>query len=86
MKNKTGHKIGLNPARGVWGSSVSSPNGVWGGAPKALAIFMFLEGTIQHLINIPAPNLLKLTSRKRDIHDRKYVKWGMMTLTQYYAI
>ena len=40
---------------------------------------MFLEGKIQHLINIPAPNLLKLTSRKRDIHERKYVKWGIMT-------
>ena len=40
---------------------------------------MFLEGKIQHLINIPAPNLLKLTSRKRDIHERKYVKWGTMT-------
>ena len=38
---------------------------------------------MQHLINIPAPNLLKLTNRKRDIHERKYVKWGMVTLTQY---
>ena len=37
---------------------------------------------MQHLINIPTPNLLKLTSRKRDIHETKYVKWGMMTLTQ----
>ena len=63
-----------------------SPSGVWGGAAEALALFMFLEGKIQHLINFPAPNLLKLTSRKRDIHERKYVKWGMMTLTQYYAI
>ena len=58
----------------------------YGGAPEALAHFMFLEGKIQHFINIPAPNLLKLTSRKRDIHKRKYVKWGMMTLTQYYTI
>ena len=71
MKNTTTHKIGLNPARGFGG---------------ALALFVFLEGKIQHLINIPAPNLLKLTSRKRDIHERQYVKWGMMTLTQYYTI
>ena len=56
------------------------------GAPEALALFMLLEGKIQHLINIPPPNLLKLTSRKRDIHERKYVKWGMMILTQYYTI
>ena len=65
---------------------MSSPSGVRGGAPEASALFMFLEGKIQRLINIPAPNLLKLTSRKRDIHERKYVKWGMMTLTQYYTI
>ena len=65
---------------------MSSPSGVRGEAPEALALFMFLESKIQHLINIPAPNLLKLTSRKRDIHERKYVKWGMMTLTQYYTI
>ena len=38
------------------------------------------------MINILAPNLLKLTSTKRDIHERKYVKWGMMTLTQYYTV
>ena len=44
---------------------------VQGGAPEALALFMFLERKIQHLINIPAPNLLKLTRRKRDIHERK---------------
>ena len=43
---------------------------------------MFLEGKIQHLISIPALNLLKLTSRKRDMHERKYVKMGMMTMTQ----
>ena len=55
----------------VWGSAVSSPSGVWGGAPEALAFFMFLESKIQHLINITAPNLLKLTSRKRDMHERK---------------
>ena len=36
---------------------------------------------MQHLINILAPNLIKLTSRKRDIHERKCVKWGMMTDT-----
>ena len=65
---------------------MSSPSGVWGGAPEASALFMFLEGKIQRLINIPAPNLLKLTSRKRDIHESKYVKWGMMTLTQYYTV
>ena len=65
---------------------MSSPSGVRGGAPEASALFMFLEGKIQRLINIPAPNLLKLTSRKRDIHESKYVKWGMMTLTQYYTI
>ena len=41
-----------------------------------LDIFMFLEDKIQHLINISAPNLLKLTSRKRDMHERKYVKRG----------
>ena len=80
MKNTTRHKIGLNPAKGL-GSAVSSPREVRGRAPEALALFMFLEGKIQHLINIPAPNLLKLTSRKRDIHERKHVKWGMMTLT-----
>ena len=65
---------------------MSSPSGVRGRAPEALAVFMFLEGKIQHLINIPALNLLKLTSRKRDIRERKYMKWGMMTLTQYYTI
>ena len=82
MKNTTTHKIGLNPARGSGGA----PSEVRGGAPEALALFVFLQGKIQHLINIPAPNLLKLTSRKRDIHKRKYMKWGMMTLTQYYTI
>ena len=70
MKNTTKHKIGLNPAMGVWGSAVSSPGGIRSGALEALALFMFLEGKIQHLINIPAPNLLKLTRRIRDIHDR----------------
>ena len=65
---------------------MSSPIGVRGGAPEAIALFTFLEGKIQHLINIPAPNLLKLTSRKRDVHERKYVKWEMITLTQYYTI
>ena len=65
---------------------MSSPSGIRRGAPEALALLMFLKGKIQHLINIPAPNLLKLTSRKRDIHKRKYVKWGMMTLTQYFTI
>ena len=64
MKNTTRHKIVLNPARG-------SPSGARGKAREALALFMFLEGKMQHLINIPAPNLLKLTSRKRDIHERK---------------
>ena len=65
-------------------SVVSSPSGVWGKAPEALALFMFLVGKIQQLMNIPAPNLLKLTNRKRNTHIRKYyVKWGMMTLTQY---
>ena len=71
MKHTIRHKIGLNPARGFGGDAVSSPSGVWGSAPEALALFMFLEGKIQHLINITAPNLLKLTSRKRDIHERK---------------
>ena len=62
---------------------MSSPSGVRGRAQEALALFVFLGGKIQHLIDIPAPNLLKLTSGKRDIHERKYdVKWGMMTLTQ----
>ena len=81
MKNTTTQKIGINPDKGSEGSAVSFPSGVRGRAPEALALFMFFEGKIQHLINIPAPNLLKLTSRKRDIHERKYVKWGMMTLT-----
>ena len=63
MKNTTRHKIGLNPARGS-GECCELPR-----APEALALFMFLERKIQHLINIPAPNLLKLTSRKRDIHS-----------------
>ena len=65
---------------------MSSPSRVRDRAPEALALFMPLEGKTQHLINIPAPNLLKLTSRKGDMHDRKYVKRGMMTLTQYYVI
>ena len=65
---------------------MSSPSGVRGSAPEVLALFMFLEGKIQHLINIPAPNLFKLTSRKRDIHERRYVELGMMTLTQSYTI
>ena len=79
MKNTTRHKIGLNPAGGFGGALLAL-------APEALALFMFLEGKILHLINIPASNLLKLTSRKRYIHERKYVKWGMMALTQYYTI
>ena len=65
---------------------MSSSSGLRGRAPEALALFMFLKGKIQHLINIPAPNLFKLTSRKRDIHERNYVKRGMMTLTQYYTV
>ena len=65
---------------------MSSPSGVRVGGPEASALFMFLEGKIQRLINIPAPNLLKLTSRKRNIRESKYVKWGMTTLTQYYTI
>ena len=60
---------------------MSSPSGVRDRAPEAVALFMFLEGKLQHLINILAPSLLKLTSRKRDIRERKYVKSGMMTLT-----
>ena len=74
MKNTTRHKIGLNPASGSGRALLAPPSWVRGGAPEAVALFMFLEGKIQHLINIPAPNLLKLTSRKRDIHERKYVK------------
>ena len=84
MKNTTRHKIALNPARGLE-ERFELLSGVRGRVPEALALFMFLEGKIQHLINIPAPNLLKLTSRKRDIHERKYVMWGMMTCTQYYT-
>ena len=61
-------------------------SGVRGSAPEALALFMFLEGKTQHLINIPAPTLLKFASRKHDIHEKKYVERGMMTLTQYYTI
>ena len=68
MNNTTRHKIGeiqleltVLPQRGP------------GRSPGTFSTFMFLEGKIQHLINIPAPNLLKLTSRKRDIHERKYV-------------
>ena len=79
MKNTTRHKTGL-------GEHCELPQWGLGGAPEALALFMFLQGKIQHLINIPAPNWIKLTSRKRDIHERKYVKWGMMTLIQYYTI
>ena len=63
MKNTTRHKIGLNLARGsAWGRAVSSLSGICGGAPEALALFMFLKSKIQHLINIPAANLLNLTS------------------------
>ena len=51
MKNTTRHKTGLNPARGLW-ERCELPSGVRGGAPKALALFMFVEGKIQHLINI----------------------------------
>ena len=65
---------------------MSSPSGVRGKVPEALALFMFLESKIQQLIIFPAPNLLKLTSRKRDIHERKDVKWEMMALTQYYTV
>ena len=79
MKNTTRHKIGLNKARGF----AELPQR---GSGRHLALFVFLEGKMQHLINIPAPNLYKLTSRKRDIHERRYVKWGMMTLTQYYTV
>ena len=68
------------------GVDLSSPSGVRGGALEALALFVFLESKIQHLIIIPAPNLLKLTSRKRDIYEKMYVKWGKMTLTHYYTI
>ena len=52
---------------------MNSSSGVQGRAPETLALFMFFEGKIQHLINIQAPNLLKLISRKRDIHTRKKV-------------
>ena len=76
MKNTGRHKICLNPAIGILGERCELPSGVRGRAPEALALFMFLEDKIQHLINIPAPNLLKLTNRKRDIHERKYVKGG----------
>jgi len=31
----------LNPARGVWGSAVSSPSGVWGGAPAEIDFVAF---------------------------------------------
>ena len=68
------------------GERCELPSGDRDRAPEALAIFMFLESKIQHLSNIPAPNLRELTSRKRDIHERKYVKWRMMILTQYYTI
>ena len=71
MKHTIRRKIGLNPARGGWGRAGSSHSEVRGGDPEASAFFMFLDGKIQHLINITAPNLLKLTSRKRDIHERK---------------
>ena len=76
MKSTPRHKIGLNPVRGLR-ERCELPQQGPGGAPKALVLFMFLEGKIQYLINIPAPNLLKLTNRNRDIlHERKYVKWG----------
>ena len=76
MKNIARYKIGLNPVRGFGEEPGEEPSGVRGRALEALAVFMFLEGKIQHLINIPAPNLLKLTSKKRDIHERTYMKWG----------
>ena len=44
---------------------MSSPSGVRDGAQEALALFVFLVGKIQHLINISTPNLLKWTSRKK---------------------
>ena len=73
-------RVAENPKKSVQlllnDTPVSSPSGVRGRAPEALALFMFLNGKIQHLINIPAPNLLKLTSRKRDILERNYVKRG----------
>ena len=46
-----------------------------GWSPGNFSTFCVSRCKIQHLINIPEPNLLKLTSRKRDIHERKYVKW-----------
>ena len=70
MKNTTRHKIDLNPTRGS-GGALSSPSEVRGKALEPLALFMFFEGKIQHLINIPAPNLLKLTSRKRDMKESR---------------
>ena len=73
MKNKTKHKIGLNPARG-FGERCELPQRDPEIATEALELFMFLEGKMQHLINIPAPNLLKLTNRKRDI---PYIKQNM---------
>ena len=82
MKNTT--IFGLNSAKGS-GERCELPQRGPGQSPGSFNTFVFVEGKIQHLINIPAPNLLKLTSRKRDIHERKYVKWGMMTLTQYYT-
>ena len=61
MKNTTRHKISLNPARGL-GEHCELPQQGPGQNPGALALFMFFEGKIQHLINIPAPNLLTFSS------------------------
>ena len=60
---------------------MSSPSEIQGRVPEALALFMSLERKILQLINIPAPNLLKLTSRKRDIHEKNITcKVGMMLI------
>ena len=45
---------------GGLGERCKLPSRVRGRAQEALALFMFLEDKIQHLINIPAQNLLKL--------------------------
>ena len=71
MKNTTRHKIGLNPAR-VSGGALAceltqrSP----GQSPESFSTFYVSRVyKIQHLINIPAPNLLKMTSKKRDVKE-----------------
>ena len=84
MKNTTRHKIGKIKLGGLGERCELSQRGL-GQSPGSFSTFYVFGGKIQHLINMTAPNLLKFTSRKRDIRERKYVQREMMTLTQYYT-